>query len=183
LLPTVVAGDFVCGVINVSILFSPRANQRHAQLAAPGRQRSLCDFPRQTHRQYAVPADDRAADAAVLRHLLQHSPVVQTPRPDPGVVVGSLGISIAGTAISAISAQARMRELLLPLLLLPLLTPVLVVSSLVTGSLLDRDPIVPVEGHRVPAVFDLIFLTRYGFSANIFWRSNPQWVNASFSAR
>src|ERR1700737_1277725 len=42
---------------------------------------------------------------------------------------GSLGVSIAGTALSAISAQARMRELLLPLLLLPLLTPVLVVSA------------------------------------------------------
>src|SRR5580704_2939 len=34
--------------------------------------------------------------------------------------LGSLGVSIAGTALSAISAQARMRELLLPLLLLPL---------------------------------------------------------------
>jgi heme exporter protein B len=73
--------------------------------------------------------------------------------------VGSLGISIAGTAISAISAQARMRELLLPLLLLPLLTPVLVVSSLVTGSLLDRDPIVQWKGIGFLAVFDLIFLT------------------------
>ena len=36
---------------------------------------------------------------------------------------------MAGTALSAISAQARMRELLLPLLLLPLLTPVLVASA------------------------------------------------------
>ena len=73
--------------------------------------------------------------------------------------VGSLGISIAGTAISAISAQARMRELLLPLLLLPLLTPVLVVSSLVTASLLDREPIVQWKGIGFLAVFDLIFLT------------------------
>lgn len=73
--------------------------------------------------------------------------------------VGSLGISIAGTAISAISAQARMRELLLPLLLLPLLTPVLVVSSLVTGNLLDREPIVQWKGIGFLAVFDLIFLT------------------------
>src|SRR6202022_2433934 len=45
--------------------------------------------------------------------------------------LGSLGVSTAGTALSAISAQARMRELLLPLLLLPILTPVLVVSALV----------------------------------------------------
>ena len=72
---------------------------------------------------------------------------------------GSLGISIAGTAISAISAQARMRELLLPLLLLPLLTPVLVVSSLVTASLLDRDPVVQWKGIGFLAVFDLVFLT------------------------
>jgi len=34
--------------------------------------------------------------------------------------MGSLGLSVTGTALSAISAQARMRELLLPLLLLPL---------------------------------------------------------------
>src|SRR5712664_1420829 len=46
--------------------------------------------------------------------------------------LGSLGVSIAGTALSAISAQARMRELLLPLLLLPLLTPILVASTEVT---------------------------------------------------
>ena len=56
--------------------------------------------------------------------------------------LGSLGISIAGTALSAISAQARMRELLLPLLLLPLLTPILVVSATVSVSLLDREPVV-----------------------------------------
>jgi heme exporter protein B len=73
--------------------------------------------------------------------------------------VGSLGIAIAGTAISAISAQARMRELLLPLLLLPLLTPVLVVSSLVTAGLLEREPIVQWKGIGFLAVFDLIFLT------------------------
>src|SRR6266849_2967972 len=48
----------------------------------------------------------------------------------PGILLtfflGSLGISTAGTALAAISAQARMRELLLPLLLLPLLAPILV---------------------------------------------------------
>src|SRR6266852_3671283 len=43
--------------------------------------------------------------------------------------MGSLGLSVTGTALSANSAQARMRELLLPLLLLPLLTPVLIAST------------------------------------------------------
>src|SRR5271155_166629 len=56
--------------------------------------------------------------------------------------LGSLGISIVGTALSAISAQARMRELLLPLLLLPLLMPILIVSTEVTASLLERTPFV-----------------------------------------
>jgi heme exporter protein B len=73
--------------------------------------------------------------------------------------LGSLGISIAGTALSAISAQARMRELLLPLLLLPLLTPVLVASTEVTKALLDQSPYVSWKGIGFLAVFDLVFLT------------------------
>jgi heme exporter protein B len=73
--------------------------------------------------------------------------------------LGSLGISIVGTALSAISAQARMRELLLPLLLLPLLTPILVASTEVTGALLDRGPYVQWKGMGFLAVFDVVFLT------------------------
>jgi heme exporter protein B len=73
--------------------------------------------------------------------------------------LGSLGVSVAGTALSAISAQARMRELLLPLLLLPLLTPVLVASTQVTASLLDVDPFVQWKGVGFLAVFDIVFLT------------------------
>ena len=75
------------------------------------------------------------------------------------LLLGSLGVSIAGTAVSAISAQARMRELLLPLLLLPLLTPVLVVSATVSVSLLDREPVVQWKGIAFLGVFDVIFLT------------------------
>jgi len=73
--------------------------------------------------------------------------------------LGSLGISVAGTALSAISAQARMRELLLPLLLLPLLTPVLVVSATVTVNLFEREPVVKGKGIAFLAVFDVVFLT------------------------
>src|SRR5579871_6329109 len=60
--------------------------------------------------------------------------------------LGSLGVSTVGTALSAISAQARMRELLLPLLLLPLLTPILVVSATVTVGLFERLPVVRKQG-------------------------------------
>ena len=73
--------------------------------------------------------------------------------------LGSLGVSIAGTALSAVSAQARMRELLLPVLLLPLLTPVLVASTQVTAGLLDQTPFVEWKGIGFLAVFDLVFLT------------------------
>jgi heme exporter protein B len=73
--------------------------------------------------------------------------------------LGSLGVSIAGTALSAISAQARMRELLLPLLLLPLLTPVLVASTQVTVGLLDASPFLEWKGVGFLVIFDVIFLT------------------------
>ena len=73
--------------------------------------------------------------------------------------LGSLGVSIAGTALSAISSQAKMRELLLPILLLPMLTPVLVSSTQVTIGLLDRAPYMEWKGVGFLAVFDLVFLT------------------------
>jgi heme exporter protein B len=73
--------------------------------------------------------------------------------------LGSLGVSIAGTALSAISAQARLRELLLPVLMLPLLTPILVASTEVTAALFDRSPYVQWKGLAFLAVFDVAFLT------------------------
>jgi len=73
--------------------------------------------------------------------------------------LGSLGVSIAGTALSAISAQARMRELLLPLLLLPLLTPILIASTELTSALLDRSPYVQWKGVGFLVAFDVVFLT------------------------
>jgi heme exporter protein B len=81
----------------------------------------------------------------------------------PGIlltfVLGSLGISTAGTALAAISAQARMRELLLPLLLLPLLAPILVASTEVTVGLMSPDPVMQWKGIGFLAVFDVVFLT------------------------
>jgi len=73
--------------------------------------------------------------------------------------LGSLGVSLAGTALSAISAQARMRELMLPLLLLPLLTPVLVASTEVTVGLLDSNPVMQWKGVGFLGIFDIVFLT------------------------
>src|SRR6201984_3501222 len=81
----------------------------------------------------------------------------------PGILLtfflGSLGISTVGTALAAISAQARMRELLLPLLLLPLLAPILVASTEVTVGLMSPDPFMQWKGIGFLVVFDVVFLT------------------------
>src|SRR5713101_2559085 len=73
--------------------------------------------------------------------------------------LGSLGVSIAGTALSAISAQARVRELLLPVLLLPLLAPVLAACTVVTVRLLEPTPSIAWKGVGYLVIFDLVFLT------------------------
>jgi heme exporter protein B len=92
--------------------------------------------------------------------VLYNVPLVGVLRPLLLVLfLGSLGVSIAGTGLSAISAQARMRELLLPLLLLPLLTPVLVASTQVTVGLFDPAPFVEWKGIGFLASFDVVFLT------------------------
>jgi heme exporter protein B len=58
----------------------------------------------------------------------------------PGVIVGvglgSLGFVAAGTLFAAISAQTRIREVMLPLLLLPVCIPVLIASVRVTQAAL-----------------------------------------------
>jgi len=75
------------------------------------------------------------------------------------LLLGSLGVAIPGTAFAAISAQARMRELMLPLLLLPLLTPVLIASTEATGALLDAQPVLRKDWLGFLAAFDVVFLT------------------------
>lgn len=73
--------------------------------------------------------------------------------------LGSLGIAIPGTAFSAISAQARMRELMLPLLLLPVLTPILIATVDVTAGLLGPNPALNFAGLGIIIAFDVVFLT------------------------
>jgi heme exporter protein B len=92
--------------------------------------------------------------------VLYNVPVLATfPQLVLVMFLGSLGLSVTGTALSAISAQARMRELLLPLLLLPLLTPVLIASTEATAALLVADPIMPWKWLGFLFGFDVVFLT------------------------
>jgi len=73
------------------------------------------------------------------------------------MLLGTFGVSVAGTAFSAISAQARLRELLLPLLLLPLLAPVLIASVECTAGLLAAPPELPGEWLKFLIGFDVVF--------------------------
>jgi heme exporter protein B len=75
------------------------------------------------------------------------------------LVLGTLALATVGTVFSAISSQARMREVLLPLLLLPLLAPALIASTEATVGLFE-DPVGLSRTWTVMLVaFDVIFLT------------------------
>ncbi len=75
------------------------------------------------------------------------------------LVLGTLGLTTTGTVFSAMAAQARMRELLLPLLLLPVLTPVLIASAEATAGLLGDPPELPQVWLVFLVAFDVLFLT------------------------
>jgi len=75
------------------------------------------------------------------------------------LALGTLGLVITGTVFSAISAHARLRELLLPLLLLPILTPLLIASVEATASLLAEQPELDRTWVAFLAGFDIVFLT------------------------
>lgn len=73
------------------------------------------------------------------------------------LVLGTLGLVITGTVFSAISAHARMRELLLPLLLLPFLAPLLIAAAESTTVLFSEQPVLDRTWVTLLAGFDVIF--------------------------
>jgi len=66
---------------------------------------------------------------------------------------------ITGTVFSAVSAHARMRELLLPLLLLPILAPLLIAAVEATASLFAEQPALDRTWLTFLGGFDIVFLT------------------------
>ena len=75
------------------------------------------------------------------------------------LVLGTIGLVIAGTVFSAVAAHARMRELLLPLLLLPILAPLLIAAVEATASLFAEQPALDTAWLAFLAGFDIVFLT------------------------
>jgi heme exporter protein B len=75
------------------------------------------------------------------------------------LMLGTFGLTITGTVFSAVAAQARMRELLLPLLLLPVLVPLLLAAVEATAGLLADTPELQRTWLEILIGFDVIFFT------------------------
>jgi heme exporter protein B len=75
------------------------------------------------------------------------------------LVLGTVGVIATGTVFSAISAHARMRELLLPLLMLPILAPLLIAAVESTSALFSEQPYLDRTWVAFLAGFDVVFLT------------------------
>jgi len=75
------------------------------------------------------------------------------------LMLGTFGLTITGTVFSAVAAQARMRELLLPLLLLPVLVPLLLAAVEATAGLLADAPELQRTWLEILVGFDVMFFT------------------------
>jgi heme exporter protein B len=75
------------------------------------------------------------------------------------LVLGTVGLVVTGTVFAAISAHARMREMLLPLLLLPIVTPMLIAAVEATASLFGPEPMLDRGWVAFLAGFDIVFVT------------------------
>jgi heme exporter protein B len=73
-------------------------------------------------------------------------------------LLGSIGFSSVGTLFSAVAANTRMRELMLPLLLLPVSVPVLLASVEVTSYALGVND-EPSFWFKLLVVYDIVFIT------------------------
>ncbi|MDP8922404.1 MAG: heme exporter protein CcmB [Chloroflexota bacterium] len=73
-------------------------------------------------------------------------------------LLGTLGFAAAGTLVSAIAANTRAREVMLPVLLLPLATPVLIASVQATGQALGGRPAETLPWLQLLVGFDVILL-------------------------
>jgi len=74
------------------------------------------------------------------------------------LVLGTLGFAGVGTVLSAMTAQTRAREVLLPILLLPVAAPVLIAAVKATSGILDGQPLSEiVRWLELLIAFDIIF--------------------------
>jgi heme exporter protein B len=73
---------------------------------------------------------------------------------------GTVGFAAVGTLFSAMTAQLRAREVLLPVLLLPLVVPLLIAAVRLTEAALAGEPIGATAGWwQLLIGFDIVFVT------------------------
>jgi heme exporter protein B len=74
------------------------------------------------------------------------------------IVLGTVGFASVGTILSAMTAQTRAREVLLPILLLPVAAPVLIAAVKATAGILDGLALSEVARWlQLLLAFDIIF--------------------------
>jgi heme exporter protein B len=75
------------------------------------------------------------------------------------ILLGTWGLTVVGTAFGALTANVRLREIMLPMLLYPVMIPALVASMEITASLIDGGVVTPVDGNwfRYLIGFDVIY--------------------------
>jgi len=79
------------------------------------------------------------------------------------ILLGSGGISAPGTLYSAMTSQAKAKQMLLPLLLFPLIVPVLLASVKATSLVILGDPMnQSASWIRLLAAFDIIYWSLCG---------------------
>lgn len=71
------------------------------------------------------------------------------------ILLATWGITVVGTAFSAVTVNVRLRELMLPVLLYPLLIPLLIGAMEMTTGLLNGNAVM--SDIRILVVFDAIF--------------------------
>jgi heme exporter protein B len=92
--------------------------------------------------------------------LLGPSPLDQLPALVAVLALANLGMAAVGSLVAALSAEARARDLLVPLLLLPLLTPVLIAAARATEPLFAVHPETGdlAKWGMVLGLYDLVFV-------------------------
>ena len=74
------------------------------------------------------------------------------------IVLGTVGFASVGTILSAMTAQTRAREVLLPILLLPVAAPVLIAAVKATAGILDGLSLSEISRWlQLLVAFDIIF--------------------------
>ncbi len=74
------------------------------------------------------------------------------------IVLGTVGFASVGTILSAMTAQTRAREVLLPILLLPVAAPVLIAAVKATAGILDGQSLSEISRWlQLLLAFDIIF--------------------------